>query len=89
MPELQHLSCSDRLSTLNLSSLLYKRRIDIIAVFKIVQGLEGIPFEMLFTFHNTVTRGNGYKLYKKFSHLNLWKFSFSDRVIDDWNHLLY
>ena len=26
------------------------------------------------------------KLYK-FNHLNLRKFSFSDRVIDDWNHL--
>ena len=81
VPELQHLSYDDRLSALNLPSLLYKRRIDIIAVFKIVQGLEGIPFEALFTFHNTVTKGTGYKLYKKFSHLNLRKFSSNDRVI--------
>ena len=88
VPELQHLSYGDRLSALNLSSLLYRRRrIDMITVFKIVHGLEGLPFETLFTFHNTVTRGNGYKLYKKFSHLNLRKFSFSDRIIDDWNHL--
>ena len=29
-----------------------------ITVFKIVHGLEGIPFEILFTFQNTVTRGN-------------------------------
>ena len=85
IPELQHLSHGDRLSTLNLPSLLYRRRrIDMITVFKIVHGLEGIPFKTLFTFHNTVTRGNGYKLYKKFSHLNLRKFSFSERVIDDW-----
>ena len=88
VPELQHLSYGDRLSALNLPSLLYRRRrIDMITVFKIVHGLEGLPFETLFTFHNTVTRGNGYKLYKKFSHLNLRKFSFSDRIIDDWNHL--
>ena len=60
---------------------------DMITVFKIVHGFEGIPFETLFTFHNTVIRDNEYKLYKKFSHLNLQKFSFSDRVIDNWNHL--
>ena len=64
VPELQHLSYGDRLSALNLPSLLYRRRrIDMITVFKIVHGLEGLPFETLFTFHNTVTRGNGYKLY--------------------------
>ena len=61
VPELQHLSYGDRLLALNLPSLLYKRRIDKITVFKIVHRLEGIPFETLFTFQNTVTRGNGYK----------------------------
>ena len=35
-----------------------------------LHGLEGLPFETLFTFRNTVTRGNGYWLFKKFSHLN-------------------
>ena len=60
VPELQHLSYGDRLFAINLPSLLYRRRrIDMITVFKIVHGLEGIPFETLFTFHNTVTRGNG------------------------------
>ena len=29
-----------------------------ITVFKIVHGLEGVPFDNLFTFHNTITRGN-------------------------------
>ena len=88
VPELKYLDYGDRLSALNLPSLLYRRRrMDMITVFRIIHGLEGLPFETLFTFHNTVTRGNGYKLFKKFSHLNLRKFSFSERVIEDWNHL--
>ena len=41
-----------------------------------------------FTFHNTITKGNGYKLFKHFSHLNVRKFSFAKRIIDDWNQLL-
>ena len=42
VPELQHLSYDDRISALNLPSLLYRRRrIDMITVFKIVYGLEG------------------------------------------------
>ena len=36
-----------------------------IKVFKIVHGLEGVPFDDLFTFHDTITRGNGYKLFKQ------------------------
>ena len=31
-----------------------------ITVFKIVHGLDGVPFYNLFMFHNTITRGNGY-----------------------------
>ena len=31
--------------------------------------------------------GNGYKLYKYFCHLNLRKFTFSQRVIEEWNKL--
>ena len=88
VPELRQLVYVDRLAALNLPSLLYRRRrMDMITVFKIIHGLDGIPFDTLFKYHNTVTRGNGYKLFKQFSHLNLRKFSFSERVVDDWNHL--
>ena len=72
VPDLRQLTYSDRLAALNLPSLLYRRRrMDMITVFKIVHGLEGVPFDDLFTFHNTITRGNGYKLLKHFSHLNV------------------
>ena len=59
-----------------------------ISVFKILHGLEGVPFDDLFTFHNTIIRDNGgYKLFKHFSHLNVQKLSFAQRIIDDWNQL--
>ena len=72
VPDLKQLTYSDRLVALNLPSILCKRRkMDMITVFKIVHGLEGVPFDNLFTFHSTITRGNGYKLFKHFCHLNV------------------
>ena len=72
----------NRLVALNLPNLLRIaiarcQRMDMITVFRIVRGLQGVPFENLFQFHNTITRGNGYKLYKHFCYLNLCKFIFS------------
>ena len=64
VPELRHLDYTSRLVALNLPSLLFIcRRMDMITVFRIVHGLQGVPFGNLFLFHNTITRGNGYKLY--------------------------
>ena len=42
-----------------------------------------LPFKYL----NVSTRSNGFNLYKHFSRLNIRKFSFSQRVINDWNDL--
>ena len=58
-----------------------------IIVFKVVHGLEGVPFDDLFTFHITITTGNDYKMFKHLSHLNVRKFSFAQKIIDDWNQL--
>ena len=92
VPELRDLDYTNRLIALNLPSLLYRSRrmhMDMITVFRIVYGLQGVPFENLFQFHNTITRGNGYKLYKYFCHLNLCKFTFSQlrELIEEWNIL--
>ena len=87
-PSLSHLSYHDRLMALNLPSLLYRRRrMDMIMMYKILNGLDGLPFDDLFSFHHTVTRTIGYKLYKNFSHLNCRKYFFSQRVIEEWNYL--
>ena len=89
VPDLRQLTYSKRLVALNLPSLLYRRRrMDMITVFKIVHGLEGVPFDNLFTFHNNITRGNGYKLFKHFLLSECSKIiSFMQRIIDDWNQL--
>jgi len=63
VPKLRQFSYADRLVAFNLPSLLYRRqRMDMITVFKIIHDLEGVPFDSLFAFHNTITRGNGYKI---------------------------
>ena len=87
-PSLRHLSYCDRLEALNLPTMLYRRRrMDMIMMYKILHGLDGVHFDDLFSFHNTITRTNGYKLYKKFNHLNCRKHFFSQRIINDWNGL--
>ena len=87
-PTLFHLSYYDRLVALNLPSLQNRRqRIGMIMMYKILNGLDGMPFDDLFSFYYTTTRSNGYKLYKHFSHLNCRKHFFSQRIINDWNKL--
>ena len=87
-PSLRHLSYYERLVALNLPSLMYRRRrMDMIMMYKILHGLDGIPFNNLFSFHHTATRSNGYKLFKNFCHLNCRKHFFSQRIINDWNGL--
>ena len=89
VPQLRDIPYHDRLNALDLPSLLYRRRfLDMVIVYKIIHGLDGAPFHDFFRSHNTSMRSNGFKLYKYFSRLNVRKFSFSQRVINDWNDLL-
>ena len=53
---------------------------DVIMVYLIVRGLEGISFDRLFTYCDLPTRSNGYTLYKN-CHLNVRKHFFSQRTI--------
>ena len=53
---------------------------DMIMVYKIVHGLDGIHFEAIFTNFDTITRSNGYNLFKHHSLLNIRKYSFSQRL---------
>ena len=44
---------NDRLVTLNLPSLIYRRRrMDMIMMYKILHGLDGVPFDALFSYQN-------------------------------------
>ena len=51
---------------------------DMIMAYLIVRGLESISFDQLFTYYDSSTRSNGYKLYKNYCHLNARKYTFPE-----------
>ena len=59
---------------------------DMIMVYLIVRGLESISFDQLFTNCDLSTRSNGYKLYKNYCHLNVRKYTVSQRILNDWSN---
>ena len=69
---------------------LEERRIraDLIEVFKMLNGLSGIPFESMFTLDTSKrTRGHSYKILKSRFNTDLRQHFFSERVINFWNSL--
>ena len=88
VPDLRDRCYEDRLRALNLPSLLYRRRrMDMIQTFCIMTGIDDLEASDFFTMNSRETRGHGMKIMKQPSRLNLRKFSFSHRVVDDWNSL--
>ena len=64
-----------------------RRRYDLIETFKIMKGIYKIDKTQLFEVNNDSTRGHGMKIRKKYSRLNLRKYFFSNRIVNDWNRL--
>ena len=58
-----------------------------IETFKILKGFDRVNVNSLFEFDDSVTRGHGLKLKKKRFNLDVAKYSFTNRVIDEWNKL--
>ena len=89
VPNLKNLNYHERLKKLNLYSLAYRtRRGDLIQVFKLMHSIDNVDYSCLFEINNTTTRGHKLKLKKKqFCKTNCRKYSFSQRVINDWNSL--
>lgn len=85
----KNLSYPERLRTLGLPPLEYRReRADMIQVYKILQDIDKVDKEKLFsTAQYRATRGHTYKLHKKRSRLNLRAGTFSNRVVNTWNQL--
>ena len=83
---LSHLPYLERLKSLNLPSLKYRRtRGDLIQVYNL---LKHIPNTSLLKLSNTKhTRGHEFKLYRDISETDSRKFSFSQRVVPLWNQL--
>ena len=92
VPSLRDKEYEERLRELDLYPLEVRRvRGDLIETFKIIKGLDDIPADAgrMFSMSETVTRGHNKKFFKKrlTKGLNLRKFFFSQRVVDNWNNL--
>jgi hypothetical protein len=86
---LQDMSYDDRLKELKLQSLSDRRvRADMLQTFRIIRNIDNLDEDTFFTkAHDTRTRGNGYKLFKKHCNTNIRKNAFSQRTIERWNDL--
>lgn len=83
-------SCyADRLIVLNLQPLEIRRLyFDLKMVYKICNNLVDLNFTEFFEYAPRVgLRGHNYKLYKNYCRLNVFKFAFSNRIIEIWNSL--
>ena len=89
VPSLRDKSYIDRLTSMNLLSLLYRHRCgDLIFLFKMLNGYFNLDYSNFFTLsHNTQTRGHAYKLLKPPAHHSCRVNYFGTRVINDWNNL--
>ena len=86
---LRDLPYEDRLKALKLPSLYHRReRGDMIQTYKIMTGRDRVNQGKVLPLSNiTNTRGHGFKLAKRHGRLNIRKFSFGHRVVNNWNDL--
>lgn len=89
LKDLAHLPYQERLETLKLPTLEYRRkRGDMIQTYKIMHDLEDLDKDTLFTLSKEKrTRGHSLKLVLPRTNLDLRKYNFSVRVVKDWNGL--
>ena len=85
----KNLSYKDRLTTLNLPTLKYRRlRGDMIEMYKIITNKQDGDVTLKFNIiPAAITRGNIYKIRQDHVRHDLRKFSFSNRVRTLWNSL--
>jgi hypothetical protein len=62
-------------------------RADLLEVFKILKGYEGVEEQLFFSRHISNTRGHTMKLHKDRVNRDVLKYSFANRVIEQWNRL--
>ena len=77
------------LKILGLLTFEYRReRADMDQVYKIMNGIDMVNKETLFTTSQYVgTRGHSFKIYKKRFRLNIRGNYFSNRIVEQWNEL--
>ena len=62
-------------------------RADMLEVFTILKGIEGLEAHTFFVRNDNSYRGHQFKLYKKRFRLDIAKYNFGNRICDDWNAL--
>lgn len=88
VPELADLDYEDRLRSLKLPSLYYRRaRGDMIECYKYLRGIYGVPGDLLERDTDSTTRGHSFKLKKNFAKHAARTNFFSMRVVNAWNSL--
>ena len=89
IPSLRGKSYPERLLALGLPTLEYRReRADMLQVFKILNNIDVLEMDKLFTLcEYRATRGHSKKLYKRPCKKHLVSGYFSNRVITPWNAL--
>ena len=90
IPELRHSHYPSRLRILKITTLETRRvRADLLDVFKIIYGLDSIFPTDFFIMENEhgKTRGHPYKISKLHCRLDIRKYSFNQRIANDWNIL--
>lgn len=88
IPGLSMLSYEERLSKLGMISLEERRRrLDLVLLYKMIFKYVDIDIENYIEFSNNSTRGHNLKIKKRKFYTDLGKFTFFNRVVDDWNEL--
>ena len=87
-PGISTMSYSDRLRTLRLPSLVYRRaRGDMIETYKFLHNVYDLNNEWLRGDPSTRTRGHSLKLEKRRCQTTMRQHCFSNRIINNWNSL--
>ena len=85
---IKNLPYTERLKKCGLMSLENRRRrYDMIETFKIMKDIYKIDKDKLFEINTERTRGHSLKIKKRHSKINVRKYYFTNRVVNDWNKL--
>lgn len=88
VPGLKNLSYEERLKSMKLPSLKYRRkRGDLIEAYKYTHGFYKVNENLLPIDNTNRTRGHAYKLIKRNCHLRVRQNFFSMRIVNNWNDL--
>ena len=58
-----------------------------VETYKILNNIDKVQYEQILPLSQTTTRGHSMKLYKKNCRTNVRKYSFSQRIVDEWNKI--